>query len=416
MENMYISKRDKNLNFILPDKSLVFEKKRTFDRLKIGVILHLHYVDTIKYYLEYIKNIPKYIDIIVTTSEKRIEKMIQEVDCLHSIKIIMKNNRGRDISSFLVACREIILEYDYICFTHDKGVKQTELYEDTKKFVRCIWENTLSSPEYINNVIFTFLEYPHIGLLVPPVPVLENITAGYRNIKKNECELMQKLANRIKLNVEIDINMPIITLGTAYWAKVDALKKIFEEKWKYEDFDEEPLADNGTISHAIERILSYIAWDAGYETGWVMTTCYAGEYIEELYGTLRNALIKMDEKIGIDKIYKLNHCEEIEKELLEFCERYKKIYIYGMGIVAHRCLKHIKTLQNKKIIIDAFLVSEESQKNKTFVSDIPVYVLKEQFLTNDCGIIIAVSVKNQNILMEKIKTIKKEFSNFIYYT
>ena len=59
-----------------------------------------------------------------------------------------------------------------------------------------------------------------------------------------------------------------MAVGTVYWSRVDALRKLFEYEWKYEDFDMEPLAEDGTLSHAIERILEFVARDAGYESKW----------------------------------------------------------------------------------------------------------------------------------------------------
>ena len=38
-------------------------------------------------------------------------------------KVILKRNRGRDVSALLVASRTEILQYKYVCFIHDKQEK-----------------------------------------------------------------------------------------------------------------------------------------------------------------------------------------------------------------------------------------------------------------------------------------------------
>ncbi|NBH19789.1 rhamnan synthesis protein F, partial [Clostridiaceae bacterium] len=77
-------------------------------------------------------------------------------------------------------------------------------------------------------------------------------------MKKYICvhfELTQKLAKELNLHCNLSIDKSPITLGTVFWARSDALEKILKKEWKYEDFDEEPLKDDGTISHVIERII-----------------------------------------------------------------------------------------------------------------------------------------------------------------
>ena len=72
-----------------------------------------------------------------------------------------------------------------------------------------------------------------------------------------------------------------------FWAKTDALKKLFEHGWKYEDFPEEPLPIDGTISHAIERVLGYVAQDAGYKTGVIMTDKIAAQLLVRVQSDMR---------------------------------------------------------------------------------------------------------------------------------
>ena len=42
------------------------------------------------------------------------------------------------------------------------------------------------------------------------------------------------------------------------------MKKLFEYNWKFEDFHAEPMPIDNTLSHGLERLLAYVAHDAGY--------------------------------------------------------------------------------------------------------------------------------------------------------
>ncbi|MCD8325676.1 MAG: rhamnan synthesis F family protein [Lachnospiraceae bacterium] len=51
----------------------------------------------------------------------------------------------------------------------------------------------------------------------------------------------------------------------------EALKAFYDRGWEYDDFPEEPLPMDGTISHAIERLRPFAAQQAGYYTAFVMS-------------------------------------------------------------------------------------------------------------------------------------------------
>ena len=67
------------------------------------------------------------------------------------------------------------------------------------------------------------------------------------------------------------------------------MKKIFEYPWTYEDFPAEPTGQNdGNVLHAIERIYPFVAQDAGYYSGWLLTDAFARLEITNLTYMLRD--------------------------------------------------------------------------------------------------------------------------------
>lgn len=63
--------------------------------------------------------------------------------------------------------------------------------------------------------------------------------------------------------------------GSVFWFRVKALAPLFDHGWKHEDFPPEPLPQDGTISHAIERIYPFVAQGAGYYPAQAMSADYA---------------------------------------------------------------------------------------------------------------------------------------------
>ena len=287
MENVYDIKAKENLNFILPLNKRITNIEEIY-RNNVAIVIHLYYLDTINYYFKYIENIPEDIIVFFTVSNYRIKKMLEKKEIVkkRNWKIIEKQNRGRDISAFLVACRKELLKYEYICFLHDKKEKNAILKEDTRQWIACLWENMIGSSIYIDNVLSLFNENKRLGVLVPPFPMGTHQRTSYVNIWYDNFPLTLGLTERMSLRCDLNLEKPPITIGTVFWARVSALKKLFEIEWKYDDFDEEPLKNDGTLSHAIERVFAYVAQDAGYQTGWVMADSYAGnrfEYMQEIF-------------------------------------------------------------------------------------------------------------------------------------
>ena len=90
-------------------------------------MMHIYYVDELAgKMMNYVRNIPPQMDIHVTTQneEKKaeIEKLLSVLPNKVTVRIV--ENKGRDVSALLMTGRQLVDEYDYICFIHDKKVTQ----------------------------------------------------------------------------------------------------------------------------------------------------------------------------------------------------------------------------------------------------------------------------------------------------
>lgn len=409
MENIYDIKSKKNLNYILPMGKRIFDNIDLMPKRSIAVFIHLYYLDTSDIFLDYVKNIPENITIFFTVSSKQMKQKLEKEN--KRWKIIEKPNRGRDISAFLVACREEILKYEYICFLHDKKEKSEDSKSDNEMWITCLWENMIGSSIYIDNLLQLFKKNENLGLLVPPSPLGEHQRAAYENTWYDNFQMTEKLAGKMNLVCDLNADKSPITLGTVFWTRVSALKKLFEIKWEYDDFDEEPMKNDGTISHAIERVLGYAAQDAGYDTGWVMTDRYAGKRMDYIEKTLKMAFDILESSFGISDIKELNVFETQSNALKKFADKYRYIYIYGAGEIGQKCLKMLYGVQK---VPAAFLVSDVKQ-NPVNVLEVPVYSIHQINLNDESGIIIGVSKKYQEEVIQEIKKRESLFANIYLF-
>ena len=264
VENMYDIKNTLHLNYNLPSNYSLLKDN---DSKKIGLFFHIYFEDLIEECFNYASNVPEYVDIFITTDKEskkiKIENKFSELKNKVDIKII--ENRGRDVSAFLVPNREEILKYDIACFAHDKKTKQLhpELKGEEFKY-KCL-ENILGNKNFVNNIINLFIENPRLGLLSPPAP---NHAEFYGNLGREWGENYDITVEFLKdLKIEINVDKgkaPIAPYGTMFWFRPKAMKKLLEKTWKYEDFPKEPNKIDGTLLHAIERAYPFVVQEAGF--------------------------------------------------------------------------------------------------------------------------------------------------------
>ena len=273
LENQADIKKNMQLNYILDSKhgtdiSEVLKKKR------VALVLHFYFEDLAEYCLHYVQSMPKEADIYVTVGSEKKKKIIEETFSVleNNVKVILIENRGRDVSALLVGTKDFIMDYDYVCFVHDKKVTQLSPQTVGVGFSYKCFENLLPTKEFVQNVIRTFEENPRAGLLTPPPPNHGDyyITLGLEWGKNYDITV--ELAEKLGITVPIDKKKePIAPLGTMFWFRPKALKLLFDQDWEYKDFPAEPNKIDGTLLHAVERIYSYVVQQEGYYPAWIFS-------------------------------------------------------------------------------------------------------------------------------------------------
>ena len=354
------------------------------------VIIYLYYQDSLSRFREYIKNAVKKCDVCIITSNKELYlEAVKRYSANHNLQVRLKQNRGRDVAALLVTARDLFDDYQYICFVHDKKEKALIWKNATDEWVSSLWECTLGSENYIQNIISFFESNDEIGLLVPPEMIDLQTSHWYMNSWGDDYEITLQLAQKLGLKTDIKENKPPISLGTVFWCRSVALKKLWNINWTYELFDDEPLPNDGTISHAIERIFPYAVQDAGFKTGTVMTEEETARVLSFAQLGMHSFYEILSDELGIEHIDDALKYQTRTIKLHEYYKRHKKIYIYGNGTIGKRYLKLIRHLH---IPVAGFIVSDKNDINNE--SGLSVYSISEisgHIINEKCGIVIGVS-------------------------
>lgn len=364
------------------------------------VVVYLYYLDKIEFCLKYLKNIPEKVDVYIITSNVILKELLEKNCCeFKNIKEIrIKQNRGRDISAMLISAKDIFINYKYVCFIHDKMSKNKDMISDTEKWEKNMFENMLGSENYINNILNYMKNNKEVGLMIPPAPYSKNISRWYTNSWLKNYNNTVKLLEMLGCNNVIEYKDYPLAIGTAFWCRSEALKKLYEHNWKYEDFDDEPLKMDGTISHAIERALPYVADDSGYITKVVMNNVWAECFLEEIQDDMIRTFDILSDEYGIRSLTELRNYPKREKEILEFVGKSKEVYIYGAGDRAKDCVKY---LQKLNIHIKGYIVTEKSNE-PDWIEFRKLYSVSS-VKNKNISIIIAVGINYQHDILHILK-------------
>lgn len=414
MQNVREIRDKENLLFILSENMAEYKVSLGIMKETV-VILYLYYEETVTRYLPYLDCIPSEMNVVIVTANNIVFNLVEEYISARKLEhkftktqLLLQQNRGRDVAALIVTCREIVLGAKYFCFVHDKKARHEHLHEDTDDWITNLWDNTLASDAYIKNVLHLFETNENIGLLTPPEPLGTYMSAWFNKSWYGTYENVRKLQKELELNADIREEFTPITLGTVIWGRVSALQKIFQRKWTFDNFTEGN-ESVGALSYAIERIWAYVAQDAGYKTGTIMTSEYAAKKMIFMQSLLENSYWTMKNFLGLKNAYEINHFKQNIFKFEDYCNSYEKIYLYGAGKKARRCLW---LLNNFHLSVQGMIVTDKSS-NPDEVMGIEVYSIKEIIKDDKTGIIVAVGSANLSSVEEELK--KRGISNYIIF-
>jgi hypothetical protein len=229
--------------------------------IRAALHLHLHYpeqADVLIRALGAARHQPD-LFISVTSEEGKVKvKELLEKYRVEYRELAVFPNRGRDLGPFLTGFRESLLNYDVVGHFHNKGSKHAPS-DFVKRWNAFLSGNLIGRRGQLMDAILGKMAADSgIGIVYPDDPMIwgwfENYTMGKT--------LLEKLGLAIP-NENTFFNYPA---GSMFWARTAALKPLFDLGLRWEDYPEEPISQDATILHAIERLFGIIPEQIGYRT------------------------------------------------------------------------------------------------------------------------------------------------------
>jgi lipopolysaccharide biosynthesis protein len=229
------------------------------------VVIHAWYVEVVDEITQALHDSSIDWRIIFTTAPAREEALRERVMRLGlDAEICVFENRGRDILPFLhVADRLLDEGVEIVLKLH---TKRSTHRQDGETWRRELIDKLLS-PERAKRILEAFQSTPSLGL-----------AAAEGHVQPLDYYWGANEANVHYLATRLGIPQPSLEddsfiAGSMFWVRLDALRPILDAHLGVWEFEEEAGQVDGTLAHAIERIIGLAATAAGYTTHDTATLC-----------------------------------------------------------------------------------------------------------------------------------------------
>ncbi len=236
--------------------------------LRVAIHAHFHYPELLEEFITRLQRNRTTVDLLITTTTpagvEKINAILSRAGDLYAA-VELVPNKGRDIGPFLDALqRGWAHKYDVVGHFHGKRSPHIDslVSDGWRDF---LWGHLLGGEHAtMDSILAAFATDPAIGLVFPEDPHL------------NDWDYNREIAERLAARMGIDARLPNhfnFPQGTMFWTRPAAMAPLTNLRIPLEDYPDEPLPIDGTLLHAIERLIPFSAAHAGFR--------YATTHIKE---------------------------------------------------------------------------------------------------------------------------------------
>lgn len=230
--------------------------------LSVAVHLHLFYEDMLEGIAERLVNIPCSFDLYVSIPEGWDDKHIANrlrtrLPRLGKLVVEHVPNRGRDLAPLIVQFGERLEHYGIIGHFHTKrSPHNTNLSKWGEELLDCLLGTAQSTGGRIAH-FFTLLQ-SRAKVIYPEgrTEFLKDET-GWAENHAIASEILKRYT-KLSIDAYPRVEFPE---GSMFWAGGECLREFLKLPLSFDDFPEEPIAPDGTLAHALERLILILARD-----------------------------------------------------------------------------------------------------------------------------------------------------------
>ncbi|MCB8878378.1 rhamnan synthesis F family protein [Acidisoma silvae] len=238
--------------------------------LRVAVHGHFHYPELLEDFIVRLRRNRTMPDLILTTTSDDAAAELKSILArmkFANATITIAPNRGRDIAPMLTSFGvEHFANYDLVGHVHGKRSPHVDVTVGAA-WRNFAWENLVGGEwAMMDTILAAMVTDPALGLVFPEDPHL--------NAWDKNRDIADDLASRMGLAKPLPNHFDF-PIGTMFWARPAALQSLQQLGIGWDDFPPEPLPIDGSMLHALERLLPFSAAKAGYR--------YAATMVEGCY-------------------------------------------------------------------------------------------------------------------------------------
>jgi glycosyltransferase involved in cell wall biosynthesis len=231
--------------------------------LKTALHVHAYFSDQLQEILVRLKRNRTQPDLFFSVRSQSAADRVREVFTGYKGRVAMVRevpNAGRDIGPLLTEFgRTLVESYDVVGHIHVKKSGHVDDRSFVEAWSHFLFENLLGGSDggrMMDLALHRMQTHEKIGLIYPDDP---NLIGWTRNMRVAE-GVAQRMGHS---SLPRAINFPI---GTMFWMRAAALKPFIDLGLDWSDYPSEPLPEDGTILHALERLFGVVPVLDGWES------------------------------------------------------------------------------------------------------------------------------------------------------
>lgn len=220
-------------------------------------LVHIHYDEQADHALDFVSALPSDAQVIVTTTSRTLAETAQAAQSKGVHKLALVRNRGRNFGPLLDALSELE-DWEYLVHLHTKrSVDAPGAFG--KRWNSALWQE-LGSPERAMKAVNMLHQNPRVGIVYPDV----SHVVSWLNFNWNENEVPAR-----KLLESMSLTFPkgpvAFPAGGMFAVKKAAILPLLALNLRSSDMPDEPIPVDGTILHALERLVGVVPTIGGYD-------------------------------------------------------------------------------------------------------------------------------------------------------
>jgi lipopolysaccharide biosynthesis protein len=247
----------------LKGKKTLIQCPKENSKREIALVIHIYYIDFFyDVILPKLSQLHYHFDLFISTRNKYVESIFSELSQFNSDSLIIVKavkNIGFDIYPFTNIFSIYYSNYQYICKIHSK---KSEYDKELYNWGNYLIDGLIGDDKTLCQILEYFEKNTRLGIIFPDTYLKVKPMMKWGSNYMITVNLLQKMG----LNPSIDVNDLIFPAGSMFWFRPDSLLPLFKLSIKEGEYSPNlKHPRDGTLAHAIERSIIYIAKQRGYD-------------------------------------------------------------------------------------------------------------------------------------------------------